>query len=465
MNTERFKNYDNEVKELVLDFEEMQRHDGHRYYDVDQLTIIIDYYLETFDNVQLEKAVLFAESLFPTNNEILLRRSHLLCTKEHFAESLSILEELERQEPNNTDVQYALGAVLSALEKPRKAIQHYLKASSDGYELCTIYANVGDEYVRLGLYSEAVSYYRRAIDANPDEERAVLNLCDSLQNLHKEKQGINFFSQFVESHPYNKAGWFCLGLLYRCEKLYEKAIDAFEFVTTIDNKHYETYMQKAACYYEMQQIPQAITALREGLDYVEDKASINATIGFYYMETGNYVTAVIYLKEALNIDPHNGDNWMAMASCYAGMDEYYAAMDCIDRAFKETPNEPALLIDAARIYAHFNEEEKAIKYFEEGLQLTSYNDRCWTDFADFLIDHNKYDEAIEILNRGITLCDNPFLFNGRLAICYYLTGRRNFLFNALRACVQDDRQASFDLLTLCPGMASDLEVMDILTSE
>lgn len=465
MNTERFKNYDNEVRELVLDFEEMQRQGEHRYYDVDQFTIIIDYYLETFDNVQLEKAVLFAETLFPTNNEIRLRRSHLLCTKEHFTESLAILQDLELQEPNNTDVQYALGAVFSALEKPRKAIQHYLKASADGYELCTIYANVGDEYVRLGLYSEAVSYYRRAIDANPDEERAVLNLCDSLQNLHKEKQGITYFSQFVENHPYNKAGWFCLGLLYRCEKLYEKAIDAFEFVITIDNKHYDTYMQKAACYYELEEIPQAISALREGLEYVDDKASINATIGYYYMETGNYVTAAIYLKEALNIDQHNGDNWMALASCYTGMDEYYAAMDCIDRAFRETPNEPALLIDAARIYAHFNEEEKAIRFFEEGLQLTSYNDRCWTDFADFLIEHNKYDEAINILNRGITLCDNPFLFNGRLAICYYLTGRRNFLFNALRACVQDNRQASFDLLDICPGMASDLEIMDILTSE
>lgn len=463
--TDRFKNYNPEVRELVLDFEEMlDRHEQH-YFDVDQLEIIIDFYLESLDADMLERSVVFAEGLFPNANSIRLRRSHLLCTKEKYNEALAILQDLERQEPQNTDVLYALGALYSVKEQPRKAIQYYQKASADGYELGMVYGNIGDEYVRLGQDREAVGYYQRALKANPAEERSLYNLCESFHFLHKELQAVDFYEQFLQEHPYNKAAWHCLGLSYQGLLAYEKAIDAFEYAITIDKKFSDAYLRQSACYHELGQMSEAVSILREGLDQVDDKSTFDALIAQYYMEQGNYETARIYLKQATELDPQAGELWMSLATCCAALNDYYVSMDYIERAMKESPNEPYLLIDAARIYAHFNEEEKAIECFEEGLSLTVYNDRCWTDYADFLIDRKNYDRAIEVLQQGLTNCEESFYFNERLAVCYFLTGRRNFLFNALQACLMVSKEWTMEVLEVCPAMRLDPEVMSIINSE
>ena len=65
MNTDRFKNYEDEVKHLVLDFEDMQLRGDSHYYDVEELETIIDFYLDTADEDMLEKSVRYGEELFP----------------------------------------------------------------------------------------------------------------------------------------------------------------------------------------------------------------------------------------------------------------------------------------------------------------------------------------------------------------------------------------------------------------
>lgn len=462
---DRFKNYDSDVRELVLGFEEMLRKKGHRFFDVDELTIISDFYLETNDLASLEQAVRYAEHLYPDHNEVRLRRSHLLCTKERFQEAYEILLDLERHDPENTDVLYALGTVHSAMGNHRKAIQYYLKTSQDGYELGTVFANVGDEYADLGMDREAMCYYQRSLEKTPKEERAIHGLCECYENLQKQEQGVAFFSQFVDNNPYSATAWYCLGLLYYDLKLFEKSIDAFEFATTIDPHLQEAYTFKAYAFHDLGDLPHAIASLREALPQVEDKAHVNSLIAFYYMEVQNFDTALIYLKSAVECDPSDGPCWMAMASCYAQQNEYYPAMDCMERAFRECPNEPALLIDAARIHAVFGEDELAEKRFEEGLSTAAYDDRCWTDYADFLLERQLWDKAIDVLQRGLAQCDEPLYFHLRLAEAFFRTGRRNHLFNSLQACVQIDRTAALELLEVCPGMGLDLEVMNILTSE
>ena len=43
---DRFKNYEEDVKHLVLDFESMEESGGSRYFDLDEMEIIIDFYLD-----------------------------------------------------------------------------------------------------------------------------------------------------------------------------------------------------------------------------------------------------------------------------------------------------------------------------------------------------------------------------------------------------------------------------------
>ena len=66
MNTDRFKNFDPDVRRLVLAFE---RGGEGVWMDVDELTVVADYYLEVRDVEGLEAAVSKGERIYPHNGD------------------------------------------------------------------------------------------------------------------------------------------------------------------------------------------------------------------------------------------------------------------------------------------------------------------------------------------------------------------------------------------------------------
>ena len=56
MNSDRFKDFDSDVRQLVLAFEDDSK-GSRQFFDVDELEVIADYYLEMHDVEGLEAAV------------------------------------------------------------------------------------------------------------------------------------------------------------------------------------------------------------------------------------------------------------------------------------------------------------------------------------------------------------------------------------------------------------------------
>lgn len=464
MNTDRFKNYQDNVKQLVLGFEAMQRRGDSRYYDVEDLETIIDFYLETSDGDGLEKSVQYGEELFPSSNEIRLRRVHLLCFKERYKEAYDLLKQLERIEPDDTDVLYALGVVYSALEQPRRAIQYYHKAAADGYELGVIYGNIADEYVKMDQREEARNYYRRALRVNPNDEHSLYELANCYEDDGLNDKWIHFFSRFVQEHPYSKVAWYCLGEGYTAEGLYEKSTDAYQYAIAIDPDFYYAYMQLAACYHALGQMDKAVSTLHDATEHTQDKAFVFFRIGEIFRFQNNPVTANVYYQKALKEDPYYAEAWSAMSMCYASMREYNAAIDAAKRAVKIEPESAMYLTTLALIYSDSGDFDNAERIFECAKPYYSDFEQGWLALADYYIMRECYNEAIETLSTALPDCEMVLEFNKRLAFCYFATGRRNMLYNAVRACLMEGKNGIRELLEYLPEIADDLEVMNIIHS-
>ena len=149
MKKDRFKDYDDEVRDLVLDFEQTVLKGESQFFDADELEIIIDYYFEVNDEKPLEKAVEYAEYLYPENTQVRLRRAHLMISHQQFSQALEVLMRLREREPENTDIAYSLGVALGAVGESKKAIEYFEEAASDGWMLGRIYSNMAEEYYKL----------------------------------------------------------------------------------------------------------------------------------------------------------------------------------------------------------------------------------------------------------------------------------------------------------------------------
>lgn len=465
MELDRFKNHDKEIRTAVLRYEKISRSGTMQYIDIDEMEVVIDFYLEENDLESVEHAIVYAENLFPNSNEIKLRRAHMYSIQGNQHAAMSLLKKIAEVEPDNTDVKYAMGLVYGMLGQSQKAIQYYQLASVDGCELGLLYGNIADEYYKLGQNEKAILYYKKSISINPEEERSMYNLLCVYEDNDLNDEAIEYFKRQTEEHPYSLCAWIAYGRSCANLCLWEKAIDAFEYALVIDKSMSQTYYCLCDAYRHSGNTAKAVEILHESLDYAEDRSWVYYSIGMLYMESGNLSSAIVYFRNTVHEDPYFGDAWQVLGICYAEEGDIYTAIDMTERAISVNPQSALYMKQVANLYDRIDETDKADSLYQYALHLNETSDECWIEYSDFLMHHNRFDEAINILEKGVVAAMYQHPFNLRLAMCHYKIGNRNYLFNALRACLADPEFNEQELFSMCPEMEDDYEVVSIINSK
>ncbi|MCQ2260774.1 MAG: tetratricopeptide repeat protein [Bacteroidales bacterium] len=427
MNVDRFKNFPADVRTLVQTFEAQDRL-GQHFFDVDEFSIIADFYLEVGDVDGLKKAVAQAEKIYPSSNEVRLQRSHLLSLQGEYAKALEILKELEAAEPKNTDVSYSLGMLYSMTDHPKQAIDYYLRAATDGYELDMVYGNIADEYYKLHNIEESIRYYKRSIEKNPEEDRSLYNLACTYDEQGRNEEAEAFFVQHVTDHPYSKGGWYCLGCVYSWLSLYEKAADAYEYAIAIDKTLFHAYLGLSDCYHRMGDVGRAVRALHDSLDFTDDRAYVYYNMGHLYLEKGNCATASIYLHDSVKADPSFALAWNDLGRCCAISENY----------------------------------DEAAGYFRRAIDLDPDTDEHWLCLADLYLWMGRYDEACALMESSRFDAVSRFEFDCRLLYSYYKMGRRNRFFTLLQEDAEAFGPLYRSLLSQYPEFQNDVEVVNAI---
>lgn len=464
MELDRFKNFDKETRIAVLNYEKVSKSGAMKYIDMDVLETVIDFYLETNDIDSLQNALKYADRLYPKSNEFKLRRAHMYTNQGNPNGALTLLKEILRAEPGNTDAQYAIGIVYGMLDQPQKAIQYYQLACADGVELATIYGNIGDEYYKMDSIDKAIMYYKKAIVENPNEERSMYNLLCIYEDEGRNLEAESFFRLQTERHPYTFSAWIAYGRASMNLEKWQQAIDAYEYSVVIDKGNVQAYFCLADAYRRAGNPGKAVSVLHESLDYAEDKSWVYYSMGMIYMESGNISSAILYFRNTVQEDPYFGDAWQVLGQCYADDNDIFTAIEMSERALSVNPRSSSYMLQLASMHEAAGNSGKADSLYQCALHLDEVSDECWLRYADFLMRCSRYADAISVLDKGSIESGVQIEFNLRLAVCYFITGNRNFLFNAIRACTSDAQFNPLELLRLCPEMADDHEVVSMLDS-
>lgn len=447
------QDYDDETLEIVHAYEAARRSGTQRYFDEDEMEMVIDYYIDQNDIDKVEQAVDYAQQLFPEATGIRLRRGILLINRGQHDKALPLLLELERMEPQNTDVQFALGELYSFMDQPMKSIQYYLAAAKDQNGLDLIYTNIANEYSYMHRNEEAIYYYKKALAINPEAVEALQNLAFSYDDSNRLMDGEQFFSLFLKEHPYSKEGWYILSNIYNLLSLFEKAIDAGEYALAIDRKFFHPYLSISQSYLGLNQPGKAASVLLEAVPFTDQPEMVYNSIGDIYHDAGNLPTAIIYYRKAVDTDPFNAAALCGLAHCYTEMNDNGTAATFIDRAIQCSPPLAEYHFDAAQIHARNMDIDAAEEHFKKALDLDNSQDDYWLLYAVFLYSCSRYQDAIDLLESGVESAEHPDKFDAVVAACYFKLGHqktfRSIAFNYLS---QDAEANSWmdTLLHICP---------------
>jgi len=425
MDKDRFKDFDEEERQLVLDFENTVLRGGSQFFDVDELEVIMDYYFEVNDIVTLERAVEYAEQLYPDSVSVKLRRAHLYIAKEQFEPAMRIIKDLRRKEPHNTDVAYSLGVAYGAVGEHEKAIGLFLEAAEDGWLLGRVYANIAEEYYHLHNFTEAIRYYQLSLDTDSYDTGTLFNYVDTSALAGAVDEAANYLKSFVEEHPYCAEAWQCLGLSYRELGLFEQAVDAFEYAIAIDKTNVAAYMDLSSTLEFMHKPSEAVNALLRSIDYASNRSSVYCMMATIYMHSDKPDLALNYYRKAVEENPEDAVALSSLALAYASSDEVDIAMPLLRKALRLAPDAAEVLFSAALIYEGLENFQAASHYYERLMTADGCTELMCQHYVLFLYNNKVYDILIEFGEESLDLYPASPFYCTYLAAAYFYTNRYN----------------------------------------
>ena len=237
---------------------------------------------------------------------------------------------------------------------------------------------IGDQYMRTGSYSDAVSAFRRTLELDPENAEAYQRLgyaCDSLGLTAQAEQS---FRRAIQIRP---ACWSCynsLGDFLNTHARYGEAAQAWQKVIELTPDNVWGYMNVGVAYLNLGDFERARHSFRDALTRSPDDPDLNSNAGTAAFYLGRYEEDARYCEKAIHLEPQKyvyrgnlADAYrMIPAEAAKAADTYRKAIALAERELQVNPHASDVLSDLALYYARVGDLPRAREYLTRALVIS-----------------------------------------------------------------------------------------------
>lgn len=325
--------------------------------------------------------------------------------------------------------------------------------------------NLARAYIKLQNIDEAKSVLKKAQILNPKYFETYMNLAvcaklesqaDNISAFSKKRfknEQKNYLKRAINANPNDKRAYLELGNFYLEEKDYNEAIKNFDTALIYDDEYYEAYLGLAATYIELNNPKKALLALRnagalnsksdeisyylakmcimenrfdEAMDYIIDAAS-KADNPEYFLELGkihyyknNYAAAKENFLKAQNLDVRLKN--AAELHNYLGLSYYHTkdlknALINLKKAVDLDPDNVIYAYNLSLVYKSTGQDALYNKMFQKVMRFNPHSARDYIDLSTIYYDRGQSDISKKILDEAIRkMPEEKSLYNAKLKL-------------------------------------------------
>ena len=238
MRNDRYRQEREEIKELLVQYDNLRAGRSNSFIEQEGFERLIEYYDEKDKLVEALTVCDYAINQYPNTAALLLLKANLLIVTKKYAAALELLDESEKLDASDsnlyilkTDTYLALDMQAKAAEVLEIAIGNFEGEEKIDllFELCDVY----DDYENFEKVFDCLVLILKQDHAN---EEALYKICFWTDFTGRNEEGIKLHQKIIEDFPFSELAWFNLAAAYQGIKLYEKAIDAYQYAVAIDEK-------------------------------------------------------------------------------------------------------------------------------------------------------------------------------------------------------------------------------------
>ncbi|MCL6416880.1 tetratricopeptide repeat protein [Aestuariirhabdus sp. Z084] len=344
-------------------------------------------------------------SHYPENKTARIMLGTILLDQGEYSDVISLFESDfsadfvltgDSQPPNPVEL-LLIGKAYMGLGDNEKGIQ-YLEMSRDASgENSDIEGYLAEAYLKEGNLKAA----SLALSKLEVEDRGVLNSDSQLIRFYLQEGEYDaadaYISERINTNPDVKEYQHLVGSILEARQQYSKARDQYLSVIKMDSKYSPSIIGVARCYVKMEEIPKALSFLREHLD--QNELDINVSIYYanlLYTE-GNSDQALNVLLKAQEKEGIDSRVSLILSTLYLQSEDYDKAAIHAGRALSE--NDDSLPANRLMLQISMRREEghNVDHYFTRLLSIDP-NMLLLQEYLGWMVSKGEYKRAREYLN-------------------------------------------------------------------
>lgn len=355
---------------------------------------------------------------------------------------------------------YNIGLAYDGNWQHDQAIPYYDKAIELNPQYSDAYTNRGWAYGCLKQKDKAVEDFNKAVELNPKNYRAYYNLGCTYGDLEQKELAIKNYNKTIELHPINYDAYYRLGKNYADLKQYEQAIEAFSKLLEIQPRHILpdefVYNDRGKAYIALGEYDKAIQDFNEVIkQYPDTSYDAYYNLGCAYSDLGQYEKAIDNFTMAVKIYSDYSYVYYPRGNAYYELKQYDQAikdyekflelrfydeesykkiMDAFNKVIAHNPNDEIAYLNVGKAHLYSKQYEQAIQALNKAIELNPNDKEAYYYLGKTYLESEQYEVAIEAFNKAIEIDSEYFE-------AYYSRGFTYHRSNQYERAIQDYNKA------------------------
>lgn len=453
-----------QLKELLLQYENLKNGRQHSFIEEDSFEKIIDYFHEKEDLVKAMEAAEIGAEQYPYSAMLLIKKADILLATRRYQEALDILEQASLFDNNDINIYILKTDAYLALDQQEKAVQLLEEALSqfEGEEKLELLFELADVYDDYEDFDKVFDCLKMVLEEEPNNEEALYKICFWTDFTGRNEESIRLHLQIIDEYPYNELAWFNLAAAYQGIKLYEKAIDAYQYAITIDEKFDYAYRNMGDAYIRLRKYKEAIEVLEKVNELAKPEDVIFEAIGHCYDRLKNFGQARIYYRKASHLRPDDSKLYYKIACTYFNEGNWDSSLKQLETAMKIHRLQPEYNLLAGECKIQKGLFKDAIQYFTNVVRMRPRNAAGWEALIRCLYKADFFDEALVQTDAAQHATQGKPLFTYYKAAILFSAGKSKEALLQLEKALEESPKQLKKFVELNPAILQNQQVVDML---
>lgn len=407
-----------EMNELLALYGNLRAGRSNSFIDEDGFERLIDYFDDQDQLAQAMEASEYAVNQYPYSASLLIKRADVLIASRLYTDALDCLVQAELMDTSDINLYILKTDALLALERHTEAADVLQSALDifEGEERIDLLFELADVYDDYEDFDSVFDCLKMVLEMDPLNEEALYKICFWTDFTGRNEEGIRLHQQILDEFPFSTLAWFNLAAAYQGLKLYEKAIDAYQYAVAIDEKFDYAWRNMGDAYIRLRKYKDAIDVLNRVLELARPEDVIYEAIGHCYDKLKNFAQARIHYRKAAHLNPEDSQLHYKIATTYMNEERWESAIKNLKTALTVHRSQPEYNLALGQCLLQVGKVAEALQHLAQAVKSRPKNLHGWMALLQCLFQEGLYSEGLHYLAQAMELTNHkPILQFYRVA--------------------------------------------------